>query len=133
MLLFICIDEIVQPAPLPDVRLVLQVIAQDIEIFRQVVSGPWLYFWAQKRRELGAGRPTLVKCSCLLETKREGHQAEGQHGEPGKANEAILPQADEGGNGNTCQRGEKEHTERKVFVQRDQLSLVGVIERGQQG
>src|SRR6266436_6495180 len=130
MFLFIRVDEIVQATPLPDVRLILQVIAQNIEIFRQVVTTPWLYSWAQERRELGAGGPVPVESSRLLKTQREGQQAEGHRGEPGKTNGALLPQADEGGNGKACQKGKKEHTEGKMFVQRDQLSLVGVIERG---
>src|SRR5712691_2419967 len=133
MFLFIRIDEIVQATPLPDFRLILQVIAQNIEIFRQVVTNPLLYSWAQERRELGTRGPALVEISRLLGTQREGQQAEGQGSEPGKTNGALLPQADEGGNGKACQRGKKEHTEGKMFVQRDEFSLVGVIERDQQG
>src|SRR2546421_3200981 len=133
MFLFIRVDEIVQATPLPDIRLILQGIAQNIGIFRQVVTNPLLYSWAQKGRELGARGPALVEISRLLETRREGQQAEGQRSEPGKTNVALLPQADEGGNGKTRQRGKKEHTEGKMFIQRDQLSLVGVIERNQQG
>src|SRR5438128_8546244 len=101
MFLYIRIDEIVQATPLPDVRLILQVIAQNIEIFRQVVTNPELYSWAQERRELGARGPALVEILRLLETQWEGQQAEGQRSEPGKTNEALLPQADEGGNGKT--------------------------------
>ena len=133
MSFFIRIDEIVQATPLPDIRLILQVIAQNIEIFGQVVTNPLLYLWAQERRELSARGPALVEISRLLETQREGQQAEGQRSEPGKTNGALLPQADEGGNGKTRQRGKKEHTEGQVFVQRDQLPLVSVIERDQQG
>src|SRR6266699_3357317 len=132
MFLFILIDEPAQATPLPDVRLILQVIAQNIVIFRHLVTNPLLYPWAQERREPGARGPVLVEISRLLETQREGQQAEGKRSEPGKTNGALLPQADEGGNGKACQRGKKEHTEGKMFVQRDQLSLVGVIERDQQ-
>src|SRR5258706_8417001 len=133
MFLFIRIDEIVQATPLPDVRLILQVIAQNFEIFRQVVTTPWLDSWAQERRELGAGGPALVESSRLLETQREDQQAEGHRGEPGKTKSILLPPAGEKGNGKADQRGKKEHTEGKMFVQRNQLSLVGMIERGQQG
>src|SRR5713226_6279873 len=133
MFLLIRIDEPVQATPLPDVCLILQVIAQNIIIFRQVVPHPLLYSWAQERRELGARGPALVEISRLLETQREGQQAEGQCSEPGKTNGGLLPQADEGSNGKACQRSKKEHTEGKMFVQRNQLSLVGVIERDQQG
>src|SRR6266487_1095158 len=133
MALFIRIDEIVQATPLPEIRLIFQVVAQNIIIFCQVVTNPLVYSWAQERRKLGARGPALVEISRLLETQREGEQAEGQHNGPGKANGTLLPQAYERGNGKACQRGKKEHTESKVFVQRDQLSLVGVIERDQQG
>src|SRR2546429_4160274 len=117
MFLFVRIDEIVQATPLPEVRLILQVIAQNIEVFRQVVTTPWLYSWAQERRELGAGGPALVESSRLLETQREDQQAEGHRSEPGKTNGALLPPADEGGNGKAYQRGKKEHTEGKMFIQ----------------
>jgi len=57
ILLFIRVDEIVQATPLPEVRLILQVIAQHIGIFRQVVTNPSLYSWAQERREMSARGP----------------------------------------------------------------------------
>src|SRR6266700_6137395 len=102
---YIRIDEPVQATPLPEVRLILQVIAQNIVIFRQVVTNPLVYSWAQECRELSARGPTLVEISRLLETQREGQQAEGQRSEPGKTNGALLQQADEGGNGKACQGG----------------------------
>src|SRR6266566_427520 len=120
MVLFIRIDEPVQATPLPDVRLILQVIAQHIVILCQVVTNPLLYSWAQERRELAAIGPALVEILRLLETQWEGKQAEGQRSEPGKTNRAFLPQADEGDNGKACQRGKKEHTDGKMFVHRDQ-------------
>src|SRR5207302_8029367 len=101
-------------------------------IFRQIVTNPWLYSRAQERRELAARGPARVKISRLLETKRRDEQAEGQSSEPGKTNGAFPPQANEGGNGKACQRSKEEHTEGKMFVQRDQLSLVDMIERNQQ-
>ena len=100
-MLLIRVDEIVQATPLPEGCLILQVIAQNIVIFRQVVTNPELYSWAQERRELGARGPALIEISRLLETQWEGQQAEGQCSEPGKTNGAFLPQADEGGNGKT--------------------------------
>src|SRR5436190_12215741 len=68
MLLIIRIDEIVQTTPLPEVRLILQVVAQNIIIFRQVATSARLYPWAQKRRELGARGPALVEILRLLES-----------------------------------------------------------------
>ena len=76
-------------------------VSLNIVIFRQVVTNPELYSWAQERRELGARGPALIEISRLLETQWEGQQAEGQCSEPGKTNVALLPQADEGGNGKT--------------------------------
>src|SRR6266566_2184952 len=124
MFLFVRIDEIVQATPLPEVRLILQVIAQNFEIFRQVVTTPWLYPWAQERRELGAGGPALVENSRLLEAQREDQQAEGHRSEPGKTKSILLPPAGEKGHGKAYQRGKKEHTEGKMFIQRNKLSLV---------
>src|SRR6266446_6043878 len=109
MFLFIRVDEIVQATPLPDVRLILQVIAQNIEIFRQVVTTPFLYSWTQGRGELCAGGPALVEGLRLQEIQRVGKQAESHHSKPGKAKGVLLPQASEKGHGKACQRGKKEH------------------------
>src|SRR5258706_13354713 len=117
MIVFIRVDEIVQATPLLELRLILQVIAQNIEIFRQVMTGSWLYSWAQEYCELRARRPAVVESLRLLETQRDGQQAESQRSVPGKISGILLQQAGEGGNGKACQGGKKEHTEGKRFVQ----------------
>src|SRR5579884_790735 len=80
------VDKIVQAGPLPEIGFILQVIAQHIKIFRQIMANPWLYPRVQKRRKLGAGRPIPIQYSRLLKSHWNSKQADEQRNSPGQTN-----------------------------------------------
>src|SRR5579885_2218569 len=109
------VDKIVQAGPLPEIGFILQVIAQHIKIFRQIMANPWLYPRVQKRRKLGAGRPIPIQYSRLLKSHWNSKQADEQRNSPGQTNGTGQPQANTRGNGKACYRSKKKHTESKML------------------
>src|SRR5882672_8438873 len=103
MIGFIGVDEVIQARPLPDGRLMLQVVAGHIEIFLQIVSPGKMHFWTQKRREWRTGGPAVIKVERLLKTHWQCQQAERKCCVPGETGKTFLQPTYERDNGKACQ------------------------------